>query len=281
MMTYENVTHVYNRGLPNQQTALDDVNLKIEDGEFVGIIGHTGSGKSTLIQHMNGLLKPTTGRVLLDGDNVSARGVGINFNIGVVFQYPEDQIFEQTVFKEIAFGPKNMRLDSSEIKRRVTEAMDFVELPEDILETSPFDLSGGQKRRVAVASVIAMRPRILVLDEPTSGLDSVGKKNILQRIYDHHKREKTTVVLVSHNMEEVAQYVERVVVLEKAKVKMEGRVNEIFENPNELRKMGLDIPRISTVFLRLKELGYDARNVYTLEQAKAEFFRLKKTLQER
>ncbi|MDR2817670.1 MAG: energy-coupling factor transporter ATPase [Oscillospiraceae bacterium] len=281
MIVYENVTHIYNRGLPNQQIALDDVNLRFEDGEFVGIIGRTGSGKSTLVQHMNGLLKPTTGRILMDGKDVSIKGLGINFNVGIVLQNPEDQIFEQTVFKEIAFGPQNMKLDSGEIKRRVAMAMDFVGLPKDILETSPFDLSGGQKRRIAIASVIAMQPRVLVLDEPTSGLDSAGKKNILQRIYEHHKKEKTTVVLVSHNMEEVAQYVERVVVLEKAKVTMEGKVDEIFEKPNELRKIGLDIPRISVAFLKLKELGYDVKNVHTLKQAKTEFFRLKKTLQER
>jgi energy-coupling factor transport system ATP-binding protein len=281
MIVYENVTHIYNQGLPNQQVALDDVNLRFEDGEFVGIVGRTGSGKSTLVQHMNGLLKPTTGRILMDGRDISIRSQCLNFNVGIVFQYPEDQIFEQTIFGEIAFGPKNMKLDSGEIKRRVTEAMDFVGLPEDILETSPFNLSDGQKRRIAIASVIAMQPRVLVLDEPTSWLDSVGKKSILQRLYNHHKKEKTTVVLVSHNMEEVAQYAERVVILEKAKVSMEGKVNEIFEKINELMGIGLDVPRISMAFLKLKELGYDVKNVYTLEQAKTEFFRLKKKKQVR
>ncbi|GHV29759.1 energy-coupling factor transporter ATP-binding protein EcfA2 [Clostridia bacterium] len=277
MITFENVTHIYNQGMPNQRVALDNVNLRFEDGEFIGIIGHTGSGKSTLIQHMNGLLKPTTGKVLIDGQDVSTKGLDVNLSVGIVFQYPEDQIFEQTVFKEIAFGPKNMKLDSDEIKKRVTEAMDFVGLPEDMLETSPFDLSGGQKRRIAIASVIAMKPRVLVLDEPTSGLDSIGKKDILQKIHEHNKKEKITVVLVSHSMEEVTQHVDRVVVLEKAKVKMAGKIDEIFEKANELREIGLDIPQISVVFLKLKELGYDVENVYTLEQAKAEFLRLKKT----
>jgi energy-coupling factor transport system ATP-binding protein len=246
--------------------------LEIKAGEFIGLIGPTGSGKSTLIRHMNGLLKPTVGRVLIELKEVVMKST--RFEVGMVFQYPEDQIFEQTVFKELVFGPRNMNLSESEIKKRIFEILDFVELPSEVLESSPFDLSGGQKRRLAIASVLIMKPKVLVLDEPTVGLDPVGKKSILQKIKQYHEKEKVTVVLASHDIEEIAENVNRIIVLDKARVKMDGSVAEVFSRADELIKIGLDVPKITKVFGKLKQMGYNTKLVYTLAQAQAEFARL-------
>jgi len=268
----ESLVHVYGRGTPFERVALDNVNLEVERGEFIGLIGHTGSGKSTLIQHLNGLLKPSSGRVLFDGRDIwedISKIRSLRFKVGLVFQYPEYQLFEETVYKDIAFGPSNMGLDEKEIDERVREAAGFVGISEDTLERSPFELSGGQKRRVAIAGVIAMRPEVLILDEPTAGLDPVGKEEILARIRDYHYSRNSTIILVTHNMEDVARHASRIMVMEKAKLRMTGTAPEIFSHASELKEMGLAVPQITEVFLRLKELGLDIDpSVYTVEQAR-------------
>lgn len=270
ILQIENLTHVYSAGTPFEHTALDNISFSVERGEFIGIIGHTGSGKSTLIQHLNGLLKPTSGKVLLDGEDIweSKKSVRqARFRVGLVFQYPEYQLFEETVYKDIAFGPKNMGLSQQEIDRRVREAAGFVGLTEQQLKASPFDLSGGQKRRVAIAGVIAMEPEVLILDEPTAGLDPVGRDEILSNIMAYRTTKNATILMVSHSMSDVARLTDRLLVLNGATLAMDGTPKQIFENASELLEIGLDIPPVTRVFLRLKKLGVNVDSVYTIEQA--------------
>jgi len=270
VLEIQNLTHIYSIGTPFEHTALDDVSIRIEQGEFIGVIGHTGSGKSTLMQHMNGLLKPTSGKVLLDGVDIwSDKKITrqARFQVGLVFQYPEYQLFEETVYRDIAFGPKNMRLSEEEIDRRVREAAGFVGLTEEMLQVSPFDLSGGQKRRVAIAGVIAMEPKVLILDEPTAGLDPAGREDILQNIDNYRKAKNATVLMVSHSMADVARMTDRLLVMNGAKLAMDGTPSEVFAHSRELLQMGLDIPPITRVFLQLQEQGMDVPLVYTTEQA--------------
>ncbi len=269
----EKLTHTYSIGTPFERVALDAVDFTAYRGEYLGIIGHTGSGKSTLIQHLNGLLKPTSGRVLFEGGDIwssKERTRAIRFQVGLVFQYPEYQLFEETVYRDIAFGPKNMGLGEREIDRRVREAAEFVGLRTETLDKSPFELSGGQKRRVAIAGVIAMEPKVLVLDEPTAGLDPVGVSNILANIHDYHVANNATIILVSHSMEEVAKSVDRLVVVNDARLPLEGTPDEVFSHAAELKRMGLSVPQITRVFHRLREMGVEIDpSVYTTEQAKA------------
>lgn len=269
----ENLTHTYGEGTPFRRSAVENLSLDIYHGEFLGLIGHTGSGKSTLIQHLNGLLKPTGGRVLLDGEDIWAdpkKIRSVRFRVGLVFQYPEYQLFEETVYKDISFGPRNMGLDEAEIDRRVRDAAAFVGLADPVLEKSPFELSGGQKRRVAIAGVIAMEPAVLVLDEPTAGLDPVGVESILGNIRDYHRAKNATIILVSHSMEEVARTVDRLVVVSGGRIPFSGPPREVFAHGDELEAMGLGVPQVTRVFHRLKAMGVDVDpSVYTIEQAKA------------
>ena len=265
------LTHTYGVGTPFESDAIQQVNLTFSRGEFVGIIGHTGSGKSTLIQHLNGLLKPTSGDVLLDGRSIWSDKKftrETRFRVGLVFQYPEYQLFEETVYQDIAFGPKNMGLTKDEIDRRVREAAGFVGIPEENLQKSPFELSGGQKRRVAIAGVIAMEPDVLILDEPTAGLDPVGREGILSNIRAYQAAKNATVIMVSHSMEEIASNVSRLIVMTHGRVAMSGAPREVFARAKELISMGLDIPQITQVFLRLRDMGVGVdTSVYTVEQA--------------
>ena len=269
ILQIEHLTHTYSAGTPFQRSAVDDMNLSMMDGEFLGIIGHTGSGKSTLIQHLNGLLKPTSGRILLQGRDIWAdpkKIRDVRFQVGLVFQYPEYQLFEETVYKDIAFGPKNMGLDEADIDRRVRDAAAFVGLTEAMLDKSPFELSGGQKRRVTIAGVIAMEPKVLVLDEPTAGLDPRGRDDILARIQDYHRAKNASVVLVSHSMEEIARNVDRIVVLSDSHVFMEGTPRQVFARADELEQVGLDIPQVTKVALALRRRGLPVDTaVYTVE----------------
>ena len=269
ILQIEHLTHTYSAGTPFQRSAVDDMNLSMMDGEFLGIIGHTGSGKSTLIQHLNGLLKPTSGRILLQGRDIWAdpkKIRDVRFQVGLVFQYPEYQLFEETVYKDIAFGPKNMGLDEADIDRRVRDAAAFVGLTEAMLDKSPFELSGGQKRRVAIAGVIAMEPKVLVLDEPTASLDPRGRDDILARIQDYHRAKNASVVLVSHSMEEIARNVDRIVVLSDSHVFMEGTPRQVFARADELEQVGLDIPQVTKVALALRRRGLPVDTaVYTVE----------------
>ena len=274
----KNLTYIYSAGTPFEHKALDDISFSVERGEFIGIIGHTGSGKSTLVQHLNGLLKPTSGTVLLDGQDIwSDKKLTrqARFRVGLVFQYPEYQLFEETVYKDIAFGPKNMGLSAEEVDRRVREAAGFVGLTEQQLEVSPFDLSGGQKRRVAIAGVIAMEPEVLILDEPTAGLDPVGRSEILGNIQSYRKVKNATIMMVSHSMEDVARLTDRLLVMNGSKLAMDAPPAQVFTHAEELTQMGLNIPQVTQVFLELKKLGLDVKNVYTIEQAAAEIRRLK------
>ena len=264
------LTHIYSAGTPFEHKALDNVSFSVERGEFIGVIGHTGSGKSTLIQHLNGLLKPNSGTVALDGQDIwSDKKLTrqARFRVGLVFQYPEYQLFEDTVYKDIAFGPKNMGLTEEEIDRRVREAAGFVGLTERMLQVSPFDLSGGQKRRVAIAGVIAMEPEVLILDEPTAGLDPVGREGILANIEDYRRAKNATIMMVSHSMNDVARLTERLLVMNGSKLAMDGTPKEVFCRAEELLQMGLDIPEVTQVFLRLKQMGLPVEPVYTLDQA--------------
>lgn len=278
ILQVQNLTHTYSAGTPFEHKALDNMNFSVERGEFIGIIGHTGSGKSTLMQHLNGLLKPTSGKVLLDGEDIwSDKKLTrqARFRVGLVFQYPEYQLFEETVYKDIAFGPKNMGLSRQEIDRRVREAASFVGLTESQLEVSPFDLSGGQKRRVAIAGVIAMEPEVLILDEPTAGLDPVGREEILANIESYRRAKNATIMMVSHSMSDVARLTDRLLVLNGSHIAMDGTPGEVFTRAWELEEMGLDIPEVTRVFMRLKELGLPVEPVYTLEQAVAVLKKLK------
>ena len=275
----EALTHVYSAGTPFEKTAIENISLTVPQGQFVGLLGHTGSGKSTFIQHLNALLKPTSGAVLVDGEDINRDKKtrrAVKNKVGLVFQYPEYQLFEETVFKDISFGPKNMKLSEEEIRRRVYEAAAFVELPDSVMELSPFELSGGQKRRVAIAGVIAMEPDVLILDEPTAGLDPKGREQILSNIRAYQEARGATVIMVSHSMEEIADSVERLVVIHDAHIAMDGTPREIFAHASELESMGLSVPQVTNVFLRLREMGLDVdTSVYTTEQAKAALLALK------
>ncbi|MBQ6943811.1 MAG: energy-coupling factor transporter ATPase [Ruminococcus sp.] len=268
----QELTYVYSEGSPFQKTAVDNVSLKINEGEMIGVMGHTGSGKSTLIQHFNGLLKPTSGKILLDGEDIWAdkkKIRDVRFKVGLVFQYPEYQIFEETVYKDIAFGPKNMGLDDKEIKRRILETANDLGLKEELLQRSPFDLSGGQKRRVAIAGVMAMNPKVLILDEPTAGLDPAGRDKILGHIKKYHERTKNTILIVSHSMEDIAGFADRILVMNKAKLFCFDETEKVFARAEEISKIGLDVPQVTKIFLKLKEQGLDfGKDVYTMEYAK-------------
>ena len=270
ILQVKNLDHIYSIGTPFEHQALKDVSFQVERGEFIGVIGHTGSGKSTLMQQLNGLLKPTSGQVLLDGvdiwsDKKLTRQA--RFRVGLVFQYPEYQLFEETVYKDIAFGPRNMGLSKEEIDRRVREAAAFVGLTEEQLKVSPFDLSGGQKRRVAIAGVIAMEPEVLILDEPTAGLDPEGRAEILANIERYRREMNATIMMVSHSMEDVARMTDRLLVLCGSRIAMEGTPSQVFDRAEELVEMGLSIPQVTQVFLHLKKMGMDIGSVYTIEQA--------------
>ncbi len=270
----EHLTYSYSTGTPFEVTAIEDINIEIEPGELVAVIGHTGSGKSTLIQHFNGLLKPQSGKVYVDGQDIweSKKTLRASrFAVGLCFQYPEYQLFEETVYKDIAFGPKNMKLSEEEIDRRVREAARFIGVTDDMLEKSPFDLSGGEKRRVAIAGVMAMEPKILILDEPTAGLDPRGRDVILDLIRNYREETGRTVMIVSHSMDDVAKIATKVLVINDRHVAMYGTVPEIYARSDELVAMGLDIPQVTKIFLGLKENGIPVRtDVFTVEQARAE-----------
>ena len=276
----ENLEYLYSVGTPFETAAISGVNFSADTGDLIGIIGHTGSGKSTLIQHFNGLLQPHGGKVFVDGKDIWSKENKKNirqvrFAVGLCFQYPEYQIFEESVYKEIAFGPKQMGLDSEEIDRRVRSSAEFVGIRDDIMDKSPFDLSGGQKRRVAIASIIAMEPKVLVLDEPCAGLDPKGRKIILRLIREYQHKMGNTVILVSHSMEDVAQICNKVLVMNNGKVAMYGTVDEVYSHGDKLKAMGLNVPEITDIFLKLRASGIDCRtNIYTVEQGVNEIKRL-------
>ncbi len=267
----EHLKYVYNPGMPDETTALDDVSFRVEEGDFVGIIGSTGSGKSTLISHFNGLNRPTSGRILIDGKDMWEQGADLRafrFQVGLVMQYPEYQLFEETCAKDIAYGPRNMGLGEAEIDRRVKEAAAFVGLSDELLQKSPFELSGGQKRRVAIAGVMAMHPRVLVLDEPAAGLDPEGRDTILSQIRDYHEKTGITVLLVSHSMEDIAKYANRVLVMSHAKLAMYDTVEKVFGHAQELLELGLSVPQVTQIFLKLRQMGLDIpTDVYTMPYA--------------
>lgn len=274
----KNLSYVYNPGTPFEKKALDDVSLGIEEGEFIGLIGHTGSGKSTLVQHLNGLMKPTSGEIVIDGDRLSDKSTklkNIRQKVGLVFQYPEHQLFEETIYKDIAFGPKNLGLSQEEVDERVRHAMELVGLDfEELKDRSPFELSGGQKRRVAIAGVVAMRPKVLVLDEPTAGLDPKGRDDILDEIRTLYEKENITIILVSHSMEDIARLVNRIFVMHRGKLSMDGSPREIFGRSDELEGMGLGIPQITKFMKKFKASGHDVKDdVLTVEEAKAEILK--------
>ncbi len=279
----EKLNYLYSVGTPFETAAVKNVDFSADEGEMIGIIGHTGSGKSTLIQHMNGLLEPHSGCVILNGNDIWSKENrkkirNVRFAVGLCFQYPEYQIFEENIFKEIAFGPKQMGLSNEEIALRVRESMEFVGLKGDMVDKSPFDLSGGQKRRVAIASVIAMKPQVLILDEPCAGLDPKGRDSILDMIKEYQRSTGSTVIIVSHSMEDVARLCTKVYVMNGGKVAMSGSVAEVYSRGNELKNMGLNIPQVTDIFIKLKERGVDCKtDIYTLEQAQAELERLLKT----
>ena len=264
------LTHYYSKGTGQQVAAINDVNLTIEKGELVGVIGHTGSGKSTLISHFNGLLKPDAGKVLVDGtdiwrDKETLRNT--RFKVGLCFQYPEYQLFEETVFKDIAFGPKNMKLSEAEVKERVLRAAEFVGVKPEHLDKSPFDLSGGEKRRVAIAGVMSMEPEVLIFDEPAAGLDPQGRRELIKLIKDYREQTGSAVVVVSHSMEDIASLADKVIVMNNSRIEMQGTVDEVYSRGEELRRIGLNIPEITEIFLRLRARGFDVpANVYTVEQ---------------
>ena len=270
ILSMQGVTHLYNEGMPSESKAIDNINRDIEEGELVGVIGHTGSGKSTLVQHFNGILKPNSGKVVVDGidiwsDKKATREA--RFKVGLCFQYPEYQLFEETVYKDISFGPKNMKLPDEEIAKRVVSAAAYVGLKKELLEKSPFDLSGGEKRRAAIAGVIAMQPKVLVLDEPTAGLDPIGRDTILDMIKNYREKTGSTVLLVSHSMEDIAKIATKVAVMNNARLEMYGTVDEVYSHAERLREIGLNIPQISKVFEILKNNGHDFGSVYTVDRA--------------
>ncbi|EYE87727.1 cobalt ABC transporter ATP-binding protein [Fervidicella metallireducens AeB] len=275
----ENLTYKYMIGTPFEKTALNDVSLEIKKGEFIGLIGHTGSGKSTLIQQLNGLLKPTSGEIYIDGESITSKGANlkqIRQKVGLVFQYPEHQLFEETVYKDIAFGPKNLGLTDDEIEKRIKRAMKVVSLDYDkYKDRSPFDLSGGQRRRVAIAGVLAMEPEVLILDEPTAGLDPRGRDEILYEIKNLHKEYKMTIILVSHSMEDVAKLADRLIVMYKGKNILSGTPKEVFTHVETLENIGLAVPQVTYVVKRLREKGFDIReDVITVDEAKQELLKV-------
>ena len=276
----KHLTHTYSAGSAFQATAVHDVSLTIEDGEFVCIVGHTGSGKSTLVQHLNGLLKPTSGQVLVDGEDMNGENVDrrrIRQKVGLVFQYPEYQLFEETVYKDIAFGPANQGKTGDELDHAVREAAKLVGIRDEQLEKSPFELSGGQKRRVALAGVLAMEPEVLVLDEPTAGLDPAGRENLMANIRDYHRNKGKTIILVSHSMDEIARNVDRILVLKNAHVLMQGTPAEVFARGEELLSAGLDVPQITRIAMELKRRGVDIDPaVYTVEALERQLLALRK-----
>ncbi|MFV0516000.1 MAG: energy-coupling factor transporter ATPase [Aminipila sp.] len=268
----KNLKHIYSQGMPFESVALDNINFEINDGEFVGIIGHTGSGKSTLVQHFNGLLKPNEGEIIVNGVNITEKGISmksIRRQIGLVFQYPEYQLFEETVKEDVAFGPINLGLSSEEVDQRVREAIELVGLDYDeIADRSPFDLSGGQKRRVAIAGVIAMKPEVLILDEPTAGLDPKAHKDLLNVIKRIHKEQGSILVLVSHNMRDIAALADKVLVIEKGKLAMSGTPRQVFSNRDELIKIGLSVPPVAEILYKIRDKGFDIDpNVLNLDEA--------------
>ncbi|MBU5311817.1 energy-coupling factor transporter ATPase [Tissierella carlieri] len=284
IMKINNLNYIYNANTPFEKKALDNINLEINEGEFIGLIGHTGSGKSTLVQHLNGLMKPTSGDIIIDGVNITTKDANlkeIRQKVGLVFQYPEHQLFEETIYKDIAFGPRNLGLNEEEIHNRVKESMELVGLDFDELkDRSPFELSGGQKRRVAIAGVIAMKPKILVLDEPTAGLDPSGRDEILGEIQKLYEQEGITIILVSHSMEDVAKLVDRILVMHRGKLEMDGKTREIFRRADELESIGLGVPQITKFMKVFREKGNDVKDdVLTVNEAKEEilkFLRRKK-----
>lgn len=274
----KDVNYIYNPNTPFEKKALDNINLQIKEGDFIGLIGHTGSGKSTLVQHLNGLMKPTSGSIKVDGINTSEKSVNlreVRQKVGLVFQYPEHQLFEESIYKDIAFGPKNLGLSDEEVDKRVRDAMEDVGLDFDSLkDRSPFELSGGQKRRVAIAGVIAMKPKVLVLDEPTAGLDPNGRDEILNEIKKLYEKEGITIILVSHSMEDVARLVNRILVMDKGKLVMDGETREVFKRASELEKIGLGIPQITSFMRKFKAKGNDVRDdILTVEEAKEEILK--------
>ena len=274
----ENLTHIYNEGLPHESVAVQDVSFSIEDGQIAGIIGHTGSGKSTLVQHLNGLIKPKTGSIYIDGENIcDGKTVmrEIRKKVGLVFQYPEYQLFEETVFKDVAFGPKNIGLADEELEDRVREAIELVGLDyEQIKDKSPFDLSGGQKRRVAIAGVIAMKPKVLILDEPTAGLDPKAHRDVLDMIIRVHEHENNITIMVSHNMEDIASMCDKVIVMDRAHAVMEGTPEEVFARRAELKQMGLAAPPVTELIDMLNDRGFELdRNILTRDRAVEEIYR--------
>ncbi len=271
----ENLTHIYNPSSPFETVALDNINVEIQSGEFIGLIGHTGSGKSTLTQHLNGLLKPKSGRIIINDFDITKKDVKlreIRQKVGLVFQYPEHQLFEETVYKDIAFGPINLGLSEEEVDYRVKESMELVGLNFDaVKERSPFELSGGQRRRVAIAGVLAMRPEVLILDEPTAGLDPKGRDEILDQIKKLHEKYKMTIILVSHSMEDIARLVDRIIVMHRGAVALTGEPRDVFKNVELLENIGLAVPQITYLMRKLKELGKPVRDdVLTIEEAKQE-----------
>ncbi len=274
-ISIENLKYVYMPGSPFEKVALNDVNLSIEEGEFVALIGHTGSGKSTLIQHINGLLKPTYGKIIIDGIDIASKSVklsSIRKKVGLVFQYPEYQLFEETIEKDIAFGPKNLGLNDDEINKRVKKAMKIVGLDYDVYkDKSPFDLSGGQKRRVAIAGVVAMEPKVLILDEPTAGLDPKGRDEILERIRELKAEYNMTIILVSHSMEDVAKLATRVLVMHDSKCILDGTPSEVFKEIETLERVGLAVPQVTYLVRELRKKGFNiSEDIFTIEQAKSE-----------
>lgn len=271
VLELKNLSYVYGTGTPFEKTAVNNLSLSIEKGEFIGIMGHTGSGKSTLVQMLNGLMKPTSGQVLLDGEDIWANPKDIRkirFKVGMVFQYPEYQLFEETVAKDIAFGPTNMGKSGAELEKAVNDAARFTGLKDELLEKSPFDLSGGEKRRAAIAGVIAMNPEVLVLDEPTAGLDPMGRDVLLNQIVQYHKERKNTVILVSHSMEDIARVADKIIVMNKSNLVMFDKTKEVFSKGRELEKIGLRVPQITKIMLELREKGFNVpEGILTVDEA--------------
>ena len=272
VLSVKNLIYGYSKGTPFEKGALKGVSVDFEKGEIVAVIGHTGSGKSTLLQHLNGLIKPDSGEVLFEGKSIYESKKSLRecrFNVGLCFQYPEQQLFESTVYKDIAFGPNNMKLTDEEVKKRVYESLSYVGLTEDYLEKSPFDLSGGEKRRVAIAGVISMQPKVLILDEPTAGLDPMGKNNLLDLIKTYNQKTGNTVIFVSHNMDDVAQVAQRVIVMNEGEIALQGTVDEVYSQGERLSQLGLDVPEITSLFIELKKSGFDLGDTeYTVEGAR-------------
>lgn len=278
MMKINDLNYIYNPNTPFEQKALDGVNVEIGKGEFIGLIGHTGSGKSTLVQHLNGLMKPTSGNIIIDGEDITGKDVNLRLirqKVGLVFQYPEHQLFEETIYKDIAFGPKNLGLDEDEIEERVKDSMELVGLDyESLKDRSPFELSGGQKRRVAIAGVVAMKPQILILDEPTAGLDPKGRDEILGEIQKLYIKNKITIILVSHSMEDIAKLVDRILVMHKGRIAMDDTTIEVFKRADELKSMGLGVPQITDFMKQYYLKGNDIKQtVLTVEEGRDEILR--------